>query len=242
MHRRISPVRHKFSYRVFALLLDIDAIEITAKNFRLFSYNRFNIFSFYDKDHGNRNGTDIRTWINQQFDEVGLNCPKGQVFLFSIPRVMGYVFNPLSIYFCHHCNGKLAAILYEVKNTHGEQHCYVLPANESNSFGSLFTHKNNKEFFVSPFIEMKALYKSRVSIKSEQLSLLINVLGDSGSTMTATLIAKAEKLSDCSLLTALVKDPGIAIKVISGIHFEAARLWVKKVPFYKFISATNSEN
>ena len=235
IHRRIKPVRHRFSYRVVSILLDIDMIEQRLSKVRLFSYNKFNLFSFYDNDHGQRDGTSLRKWVDEELSKQSINLDGGKVYLFSMPRILGYVFNPLSVFLCYKNCGTLGAIIYEVKNTHGEQHCYTVKVLESELESGTIIHEKEKTFFVSPFIGMEARYRFRIATKDKQLSFFIRVYSAIGDLMVATLRAEAFQLSDWSLLLVFAKDPIMTFKVIFGIHYEALRLWLKRVPFHKHV-------
>ena len=168
MHRRVRPVPHALRYRVFTLLLDIDRLADTARAMRLMSYNRFNLFSFHDRDHGERDGSSLRPWVEDRLREAGLSSAAHKVLLLSFPRVLGYVFNPLSVYLCFDAQGELGAVLYEVKNTFGEQHVYVLPGGSQP-----VTQTCSKGFHVSPFLDMQGRYRFRVRRPDEALSLTI---------------------------------------------------------------------
>ena len=241
-HSRINPLRHSFSYRVFAVFLDIEEIATVQKNTHLFSYNRFNLFSFYDKDHGPRDGAPLAPWVKQQLNQHEVDIQGGKIFLFSMPRLLGYVFNPLSIFFCYMPDGTLGAIIYEVKNTHGEQHCYVVSAPKIKSHETVLSHSEKKVFFVSPFISMDASYRFRTSMSNNRLSVLIKVLSTSGDSMVATLQAYQSNLNDLSLISVFIKDPIMTVKVIAGIHYEALWLWIKRAPFYKYAAISSVEN
>ncbi|MBR72697.1 MAG: hypothetical protein CMM30_07135 [Rhodospirillaceae bacterium] len=232
-HTRTKPARHSFSYRISALLLDIRQISKIQKQIWFFSYNRFNLFSFYDKDHGPRDGSPLKPWVDHLLMQHGVNIKKGKVYLFSMPRIFGYVFNPLSMYFCYDQDEELKAIIYEVKNTFGEQHCYVIPIDISNALEKVIFHDDKKVFFVSPFISMDAQYSFRVSMCDDFFSILIKVLSASGDSMVATLRVKPKKLNNLALLKVFFTDPVMTFKVIIGIHYEALRLLIKRVPFYK---------
>ena len=127
MHRRSRPKAYEFVYRVFNIVVDIDKLRDDALGRRLFSYNRFNLFSFYDRDHGARDGSTLRPWVEKHLADAGLSHAAAHIRLLCMPRVLGYVFDPISIYYCSDPEGNLAAVLYEVKNTFGDQHGYLFP-------------------------------------------------------------------------------------------------------------------
>ena len=154
-HKRFKPKKHFFSYRTFSLLIDLNEISDLEKKIKFFSYNKFNILSFYNVDHGPRDGTSLTKWARKILNRSKINIKGGTIKLLCFPRFFGYVFNPLSIFYCYDKNSKLKAILYEVKNTFDEQHTYVF---RSKSSSKLIFHKCNKKFYVSPFIEMKTFY------------------------------------------------------------------------------------
>jgi DUF1365 family protein len=227
MHHRIAPVRHRFVYRVFSLLLDIDRLPELDKQLRLFSRNRANLVSFFDRDHGAGDGTPLRPWVLAQLAGVGLDFECRQILLFCFPRVWGYVFNPISVYFCHATDGRLAAIVYEVKNTFGAQHPYVLPVDRQASPAQQIRQSATKELYVSPFIEMAARYQFRITPPGERFSLMISEWGDEGTRLVATLRADRRPLTDRALAWAALRDPLMSLKVTAGIHLEALLLWLK---------------
>ena len=130
-HRRFKPKRHYFTYKTFSLLIDLSELKIIKKKIKFFSYNRFNILSFYDNDHGPRDVTSLDSWVKDKLTEAKINIGSGTIKLLCYPRFFGYVFNPLSIFYCYDENSQLKAILYEVKNTFNEQHTYVFSASPS---------------------------------------------------------------------------------------------------------------
>ena len=131
MHRRLRPRRHRLRYRVFWMLLDLDEIDRLPHIFRLFSRNRFNAVSFHDTDHGDGGATPLRAQVERHLAAAGIALDGGAIRLLCMPRIFGYGFNPLSVYFCYERNGLLAAILYEVHNTFGERHSYLIPTGKS---------------------------------------------------------------------------------------------------------------
>ncbi|MBM3506747.1 MAG: DUF1365 domain-containing protein [Alphaproteobacteria bacterium] len=227
MHRRHRPVAHRFRYRVFAILLDIDRLEASLRGMRLLSWNRFNLFSFHDRDHGPRDGSSLGPWIKARLHEAGIDHDGGAIRLLCFPRILGYVFNPLSLYFCHRLDGSLAAIVYEVKNTFGEQHVYVLPAAHGEG-----RHRCAKSFYVSPFIGMSASYQFRLRAPDERLAISIRETDEHGSLLDAVMTGRRVDLTDFALVRCFVAYPLMTLKVIAAIHFEAFRLWRKGLPIY----------
>ncbi len=227
MHRRLGAVSHKFTYRVFSLLVDLDELPALSGRLKLFSHNRFNLLAFLDRDHGPRDGRPLRPWIDKVLADAGLDLAGGRVRILCFPRLLGYVFNPLSIWFCHHRNGRLAAVLYEVKNTFGEQHCYLIPVDPNHEPGAPLHQHCDKCFYVSPFIEMQATYRFRLTEPDERFALVIRQSTREGEILVATQTARREQLSDGALLRALAGNPAMTGKVIAGIHWEAFRLWRK---------------
>jgi DUF1365 family protein len=226
MHHRIAPIRHRFVYRVFSLLVDIDRLPALDRRLRLFSYNRLNLVSFYDRDHGERDGSPLRPWVVAQLAAAGVQLDCGRIMLFCFPRVWGYVFNPISLYYCYDRRGQLGAIICEVKNTFGEQHPYVLPAADVAQKQQV-RHSESKAFYVSPFIEMAARYQFRMSPPGERLSIMISQWGEEGSRLVASLRGERRPLTDRALARTALLDPMMSLKVTVGIHFEALVLWIK---------------
>ena len=230
MHCRKRPVHHRFVYRVFSLLLDIDGITALDARLRLFSRNRFNLFSFHDRDHGERDGSPLRPWIERHLRRDGIDLDGGRIFLHAMPRLLGYVFNPLSVYWCYDAAGTLRALVYEVKNTFGEQHVYCLPVTEPNAQNAPVRQRAAKEFYVSPFIPMEAKYRFAVWPPEETLSIVIRQSVREGELLIATHTGRRRALSDAALLRAFVVFPLVTLKVIAAIHWQALRLWLKGAP------------
>jgi DUF1365 family protein len=229
-HIRHQPVRHRFAYRVFSCLLDLDELLVIDRRLRLFSYNRFGLFSFFDRDHGKRDGSALRPWIETLMVQKGIKETIGAIRILCFPRILGFVFNPLSIFWIHDQSGSLIAIVYEVKNTFGDQHCYVHAV--SPQANAPITHSRDKVFFVSPFIDMKAQYRFRVRPPGDDLSILIRELdGQHQELLTATLVGTREGMTDKSLAAAFFRYPLMTVKVVLAIHWEAFRLWRKGVRF-----------
>lgn len=226
MHSRMQPFRHAFRYRVFSLLIDIDRLEEAAASTRLFSIDRFNLFSFHARDHGPRDGGSLRHWIEATLLDAGIPARPATVRLLCFPRILGYVFNPLSIYYCHDAQGRLDVILYEVKNTFGGQHSYVIPV-ESNSQSKPIRQDAAKDFYVSPFIGMVSHYRFRISEPGERLSVVIHQTVPGGDMLVATQNGVRARFDDRNLFGAFLRYPLMTLKVIGAIHWQALRLWLK---------------
>jgi len=230
MHRRLGAVRHRFTYQVFSVLLDLDRIEALGRRLKLFSYNRLNIFSFQDRDHGPRDGSPLRPWVERHLVAAGLGHVRGgRIRLLCFPRLWGYVFNPLSVFFCEAPDGTLAAILYEVSNTFGERHCYLEPVNPS--VAGVIEQACAKRFYVSPFIELEGDYRFRVQAPDEKLMIAIRQRARDGQTLHAILSGTAAPFDDRTLLRALLAHPLMTFKVMAAIHWEALKLWRKGAKF-----------
>ena len=229
IHRRFKPKEHYFKYKVFSLLIDIDELEVIQKKIKIFSYNKFNIISFFDKDHGPRDGTPIKGWVIDNLKKIGINNEKIQIKLFCYPRIFGYVFNPLSIFFIYNQNSKLISILYEVKNTFGEQHTYVFKTNDD----KIITNNCTKKFHVSPFINMECHYYFRVLKNSEKISIIIDQKDKEGKLLYASQDGKAKDFNEKNLIISYISHPLMTLKIIAAIHYEALKLWIKGVKLVK---------
>lgn len=230
-HARHRPHAHTFSYRVFSLLLDIDRIGEAAGATRFFSYNRRNILSFYDRDHGDHSGRPLRGWVDERLAEAGVEGIE-RVELLCFPRLLGYAFNPLSVYFCKDRADRLSALIYEVRNTFGEQHSYVAPLAEPSAYAPA-EHGAGKVFYVSPFISMDAAYRFRVRAPGDRLNLLIEETEKGAPLLTASHHARRRPLTDRALLKALGGQPLMTAKVMAAIHWEALHLFTRKrAPFH----------
>jgi hypothetical protein len=227
MHRRLKPFRHRLDYRVFYCLLDLDRLEALP---RLMPHNRRGLLSFQDRDHGHRDGRPLRPWAEAQLAARGIDLGGGPIRLLCFPRVLGFTFNPLSIYFCHRPDGTLGAIIYEVKNTFGDQHCYVLPVDAS---AGPVTHAQAKEFHVSPFIGMEGTYRFRIRPPDGKLSVLIRQSDPEGELLVAALTGDRRDLDNGALASAFLTHPLMTLKVVGAIHWEALKLWLKGATFHR---------
>ena len=224
MHRRLRPKVHRFRYRAFWMLLDLDELPDLSSRLRLFSYNRFNLFALYDTDHGDGSATPLRLQADQHLARAGIDIAGGPIRLFCMPRTLGYSFNPLSIYFCHRPCGELAAVIYQVHNTFGERHAYVAAVQAG---ATTMNHGCRKTFYVSPFMDMEMSYRFRLSRPDESFELGIAAYQEGRTVLSACLAASRQPLSDPTLLRSFLAIPLATAKVIIAIHWEAIRLWLK---------------
>ena len=228
MHQRLRPRRHRLSYRIFQTILDLDEIDALAERLRLFSRNRFNVFSFFDRDHGDGSDEPLKAQVGRQLKAAGIDADDGSVRLLCMPRVFGYVFNPISIYFCHRRDGGLAALLYEVTNTFGQRHSYLIPAGETSESGIVEQHCR-KGLYVSPFLGMDMDYRFRIAPPDDRLLVHITGRDARGPLIVAAFSGARRPLGDMELARALFAYPLLTLKVIAGIHWEALLLWIKGV-------------
>lgn len=228
MHRRLTPRHHRFKYSVFALLLDLDELAELDRTSRLFKYNRFGLLSFHDRDHGPMKAgecPDLRGWLDSLLATAGI-IAKGPRRVLCYPRIFGYVFNPLSVWFCHDEDGALKAIVYEVHNTYEERHCYVLPVGDDTR---LIRHGCPKNFYVSPFLSRDCRYQFRIRPPGNDIAVAIHEEEAGNPILNASFAGERLPLTDRLMLAMLLRYPLMTLKVIVAIHYEAVRLMLKGV-------------
>ena len=230
IHKRFKPKNHFFKYSVFSLLIDLSELQELDKRVKFFSFNKFNLISFYEKDHGHRDGSSLKEWIKKNLDENDINSKDVKIKLLCYPRIFGYVFNPLSVFFIYDSSEKLISILYEVKNTFGEQHTYIFKVKDD---ANLFHHNCSKKFHVSPFIEMNCNYFFRILKPGEKMSVIIDQYQINEKILYASQDGKRVDFTTKELLKSYIKHPLMTFKIISAIHYEAFKLWTKGTKFIK---------
>jgi DUF1365 family protein len=227
MHARLKPMGHRFSYRVMSLLIDLDRLDAADRQSPLFGVNRAALYSFAEADHGDRDGSSLRAYAQRRAAERGIDLTGGRVQLLCYPRLLGYTFNPLSVYFCTRAGGELALLIYEVRNTFGNIHAYVLPVMPGELSDAGVRQQQEKLFYVSPFIEMAMRYHFRVSPPAEQVKLRILETDREGPLLAATFHGRRRRLTTAALLRSLFSLPLVTLKIVAAIHWEAWRLWRK---------------
>lgn len=227
VHERLRPKRHRLRYRVFSLLLDLDELSDLDRKSRLFGHNRRAPLAFWDADHGPTTGEPLRPWVEERLEEAGLRPDGGPIRLLCYPRVFGYVFNPLSVYFCYRRDGTLAAILYEVCNTYRERHTYVIPVDRADR--PVIRQHCAKSLYVSPFIGMDAEYHFRIVPPGTGVNITIRQEDADGLLLAASFRGERVAMDDRALLRCLAAFPFLTLKIIIAIHWEALRLWLKGV-------------
>ena len=227
-HTRFKPVRHFLKYKTFSLFIDLDEMTELSRSISIFSYNSFNIFSFYDKDHGGRDGGSLKEWVFKNLSNFEIKENITNIKILCYPRIFGYVFNPLSIFYCYE-KEKLKVIFYEVKNTFNEQHTYIFKIKDNVET----TQKCKKRFYVSPFMDMETYYNFKLNNPKKKLSVLIRQTDAEGTVLTATQTGEKKELSFKQLLVNFFKYPFMTIKIIGSIHYEAFLLWKKGAIYRK---------
>jgi DUF1365 family protein len=215
---------------VFSLFIDLSELNELDNKLKFFSLNKFNLISFYEKDHGERDGSSLLNWVKLNLSNNNISTENIKIKLLCYPRILGYVFNPLSIFFIYDKDENLISILYEVKNTFGEQHIYIFKVESENK---LIQNNCSKKFHVSPFIEMNCNYFFRILNPGEKLSVIIDQYDQEGKILFASQDGKRSDLTSENLMNSYLKHPLMTFKIISAIHFEAFKLWIKGIKFVK---------
>jgi DUF1365 family protein len=223
-HARLGLRPHRFSYGLFQLLIDVDRIEEGLRGSRLF---RWGLFSFAECDHGARDGSMLRTWVEARLAEADLTVSAHRIRLLSFPRMLGFVFNPISIFFIEDAEARLEAVIYEVNNTFGQTHAYVAPA----TGGACERQEADKQLYVSPFYGVEGAYRFLVTPPTQTFNLVIAKAVDGRPDFTATLSAERRDLTDATLLKLFLGMPLMTLGVVAAIHWQALILWLKGAPF-----------
>ncbi|WP_127566908.1 DUF1365 domain-containing protein [Glycocaulis alkaliphilus] len=229
VHERTQPFVHRFRYSIAMMMLDLDQLEAAGRLSRLFSVERFNLFSFRQRDHGPRDGSSLKEWALARLAAAGVNSDVSRVRLLCSPRVLGYVFNPISLYLADDADGNTLAVIYQVHNTFGDAHAYVAPL----TGGMPEKHSAQKRFHVSPFFPVSGRYDFTLRDGDDQLSLVVSKVEASGKDFLATMQLMARPVTSGNLLKLFAGQPFSTLKTISAIHWEALRLLVKGARYHR---------
>ncbi len=225
-HIRHTPFRHRFDYRIWMLAIDLDRIgEATIG--RLFTHNRFGLVSLADRDHGNRDGTPPRAYVEAALARQNLSAFAAKIVFVTMPRLLGYAFNPISFYFCHDAKGRLGAVLHQVKNTFGDQVGYLMPV----SHDGVIRQSAPKRMHVSPFFDMRGGYRFALTQPADKFTVSIQYGAAETKRMTATMVLEARPYGAASLLRLLAEMPLAPMKVILAIHIQALKLFLRGAKF-----------
>ncbi len=233
MHRRRVPPLYRFVYRLFYLLIDIDRIDELGASLRVFSRNRFNLLSLHDRDYGARSRGSLRPWVEQHLRRAGIELDGGRIRLLTLPRLLGYAFNPINLWDCEHADGSLRAVIAEVHNTFGETHGYLLPA-ASTADGGAYPLRQGKDkcFHVSPFFDLLGRYEFELHEPGERLRVVIHESREGLPILDATLSGERRELNDRELLLQVLRMPWMTLKVVAGIHWQALIIWLRGGRFH----------
>jgi len=230
IHKRFKPKVHYFKYKVFSLLIDLSELEILDRKVNFFSYNKFNLISFYEKDHGDRDGSSLISWVKKNLEKNDIQTKQIKIKILCYPRIFGFVFNPLSVFYVYNSEDQLISILYEVKNTFNEQHTYIFKVTKDSN---LIQNNCTKKFHVSPFIEMNCNYFFRLLKPGNKISVIIDQYDSEDQILYASQDGVRSDFNTRNLIKSYLKHPIMTFKIILAINFEAFKLWAKGIKFIK---------
>jgi len=212
-------------------LLALDRIDEAARDTRLFSHNRFNLASFYDADFGLKRPGALRNWAEGVLDGACIDIAGGRIRLLCLPRLLGFAFNPISMWYCEHRDGSLRAVIAQVRNTFGESHSYLLAA-DGKAMPYEQRHEKEKCFHVSPFFDLVGRYRFALNDPGERVRVAIHETRDGVPILDATLAGEYRELTDAAILKLAFSMPLMTLKVVAGIHWEALKIWLRGGKFH----------
>jgi uncharacterized protein len=230
MHERLRPKHHRFTYPVFYVRCDLD--RLTSLDSGWFGIDRWRPLSLHQRDHGPRDGSDLATWMRAQLSQAGIEEANGRIWLQAFPRVFGYAFNPVSFWFCHDRDGRLRALLAEVRNTFGERHGYLLSADGNAPITAETRLMCRKVLHVSPFCRVEGGYTFRIKESPNSASVSIDYHDAHGLLLRTALGGRLTPLTRATALAALLRQPLLTVGVVARIHWQALRLALRNAPFY----------
>jgi uncharacterized protein len=229
LHARMRPTAHRFHYGVYFVHIALSAIDALPQRF--FSLDRWNLFSFHQKDHGPCDGSELEAWMRGLLQQYQLSHVDGEIILQAFPRVLGYAFNPVSFWFCHDKQGTLRAVLCEVRNTFGERHNYLVANPDGSAIATDTWLEAKKVFHVSPFFDVAGDYRFRFERDGNLHRVRIDYRDAEGLLLATSVGGEAQPLSTRGLLRAFFAYPWMTFGVVARIHWQALRLWLKGAGF-----------
>ncbi|OQP88130.1 DUF1365 domain-containing protein [Rhizobium rhizosphaerae] len=232
MHQRMRTVVRRFSYSVFSLAIDLDRLDEADRQARLFSVNRFNLLAFHEADHLPGDGAGLRARFDGLLAQAGLSERAARVDLVCYPRMLGWVFNPIAVYYAYRASGDLLAIVYEVRNTFGDRHSYVCPIISGQVSPAGIRQEAAKRMHVSPFLGLEGTYHFRMTAPGENLRWRILETDAQGPILAATFSGRRRELSSRAIVSQLARIPHLTLKILGAIHWQALKIWMSGVRFH----------
>ncbi|MCC5995199.1 MAG: DUF1365 domain-containing protein [Oceanicaulis sp.] len=229
VHERSAPFTHRFRYRIASILIDLERLDEAGRLSALFSVEGFNLYGFRSRDHGARDGSSLAQWARTRFEEAGIAIGQARLRLLCFPRVLGYVFNPLSVYVAEGPDGALKGVIYQVHNTFGDRHAYVAPC----SGATPERQEAGKALHVSPFFDMGGRYEFTLRAPGERFQLTILKQREAGPDLLATMALRRKPLTGAALVGLFASQPFSSLKTIGAIHLEALKLWMKGARYHR---------
>lgn len=224
VHARLRPVEHRLNYRVFSMLVDVDGLDDLARGLRLFGYNRPGVMSIHDKDHAG--DIPLRVWLDDRAIEAGLKSEIKRYCMLAYPRILGFVFNPITVFYGLDENDKPRLMIYKVNNTFGQNQTYVLPVKAEREDG-LIVQSCDKKLYVSPFNDVEGEYLFHVTPADEEVTVGVALKTEGEPLLRAHFRGERRPVTDAELAKALLSFGWMTVNVVAGIHFEALKLWLK---------------
>lgn len=228
-HKRFLPRINQFIYKVYYILFDL--AEMDSLKSWIFSLNRFNFFSFYNSDHGSKDGSSPEVWARSILNKENISID-GKILLHTHPRILGYCFNPVSFFYCLNKNGDLKAVIAQVNNTFGQHHNYLIFENNGANIDQNKFYEASKNFHVSPFMNIEGYYRFRFVIDKKKVAVWIDYYDNKDNLMLATsMIGNKIFYSKINIIKSFINIPFVTFKVIALIHIQALKLFLKKIKY-----------